>query len=118
MSLVRPSTSRPISGPNSSSISARVALVSSIVSCSSATAMVASSSMRSVRIAATSRGCEERVARGAPLVAMLLHGIDIGRLSSASFDVGLVALDPLDKLVLAHHAAELGPDARQNSRAS
>ena len=41
------------------SISARVASVSSMVSCKSAAAMVASSSLRSVRIAATSSGWEK-----------------------------------------------------------
>ena len=40
-------------------ISARVVGVSSIVSCSNAAAIVASSSLRSVRIAATSSGCEK-----------------------------------------------------------
>ena len=58
-SLVTPSTSLPIAGPKSWSISSRVAPVSSIVSCSSATAMEASSSLRSVRIAATSSGWEK-----------------------------------------------------------
>jgi hypothetical protein len=59
LSLVSPSTSLPMSGPNSSSISCLVAVVSSIVSCSSATAIVASSACISVRIAATSSGCEK-----------------------------------------------------------
>jgi len=54
--LVRPSTSAPISGPNMLSISSRVASVSSIVSCRTAATMVDSSSFRSVRMAATSRG--------------------------------------------------------------
>ncbi len=59
LSLVRPSTSAPISSPNSWSISERVTSVSSITSCSSAATIVASSSFSSVRIAATSRGCEK-----------------------------------------------------------
>jgi hypothetical protein len=59
LSLVNPSTSVPMSGPNRLSISARVVAVSSMVSCKSAAAMVASSSLRSVRIAATSIGCEK-----------------------------------------------------------
>jgi hypothetical protein len=59
LDLGQPLDKRPISSPNSSSISARVAEVSSIVSCSSATAMVASSSRISVRIAATSSGWEK-----------------------------------------------------------
>ena len=58
-SLVRPSTRWPMSGPKIWSISARVVGVSSIVSCSSAAAIVASSSLRSVRMAATSSGWEK-----------------------------------------------------------
>ena len=57
--LVRPSTSAPISSPNIWSISARVTSVSSMTSCSSAVAIVASSSLSSVRIAATSSGWEK-----------------------------------------------------------
>ncbi|MCY1248034.1 hypothetical protein D9M72_614210 [compost metagenome] len=56
--LVRPSTKAPISSPKRSSFSCRVALVSSIVSCRSATAIVDSSRCISVRIAATSSGWE------------------------------------------------------------
>jgi len=57
--FVRPSTSAPISEPKSWSISARVASVSSMTSCSNAVTMVASSSLSSVRMAATSRGWEK-----------------------------------------------------------
>jgi hypothetical protein len=46
---------------------------------------------------------EIRVARGALLVAMLLHGIDIGLVEQRLVDVRLVALHALDKLVLPHH---------------
>ena len=55
-SLVTPSTSRATSLPNSFSISSGVASVSSIVSWRIAVAMVWSSSLRSVRIPATSIG--------------------------------------------------------------
>ena len=90
-SLVRPSTSAPISWPNSWSISARVASVSSIVSCSSAATMVASSSLRSVRIAATSSGCEKiGIAGGPGLRAVRLHGVDIGAVEQVFVGVRVV----------------------------
>ena len=47
------------------------------------------------------------IAGGALLVAMLLHGIDIGLVEQRLVDVGLVALDALDKLVLTHHGRDL-----------
>ena len=43
------------------------------------------------------------IAGGAALVAMLLHGIDVGLVEQRLVDVRLVALDALDKLVLTHH---------------
>ncbi len=43
------------------------------------------------------------IPRGALLMAMLLHGVDIGLVQKGFIDVGLVALDALDKLVLTHH---------------
>ena len=43
------------------------------------------------------------VARGALLVAMLLHGIDVSLVEQRLVHVRLVALDALDKLVLTHH---------------
>ena len=43
------------------------------------------------------------IARGALLMAMLLHGIDIGLVEQRLVDVRLVALDALDKLILTHH---------------
>ncbi len=46
---------------------------------------------------------EVGVAGGALLVAMLLHGVDIGLVEQRLVDVGLVALHALDKLVLTHH---------------
>ena len=57
VSFVTPSTSPAISVPNALSTSSWVERVSSIVSWSSAVAMVASSSCCSVRIAATATGC-------------------------------------------------------------
>ena len=115
--LVRPSTSEPISAPNSASISLRVAAVSSIVSCSSAVAIVASSS----RISARMRGDFERMgeiggAGGALLIAMRLHGIDIGAVEQRLVGVGLVALHALDQLVLTRHGAALLRAARRRRR--
>ena len=43
------------------------------------------------------------ISRGASLVAMLLHGVDIGFVEQRLVHVGLVALNALDKLVLTHH---------------
>ncbi len=104
-SLVRPSTSAPISWPNTWSISARVASVSSMVSCSSAATMVASSSLRSVRIAATSSGCEKYgIAGGAGLGAVRLHGVDIGAVQQVLVGVRVVGPDAFDQVVLPHHA--------------
>ena len=57
VSLVTPSTNSATSLPKRSTISEYVPLVSSIVSCRSAVAIVASSNRCSVRIAATATGC-------------------------------------------------------------
>ena len=46
---------------------------------------------------------EVGIAGSALLMAMLLHGVDIGLVEQRFVDVGLVALDALDKLVLTHH---------------
>ena len=45
------------------------------------------------------------IAVGAPLRAMLLHGVDIGLVEQVLVRVRVVARHPLDKLVLAHHGA-------------
>lgn len=47
------------------------------------------------------------IAGSALLVAMLLHGIDIGLVEQRLVDVRLVALDALDKLILTHHGRDL-----------
>ena len=115
--LVRPSTSAPICGPKLRLISSSVASVSSIVSCRTAAAMVASSSLRSVRIAATSSGWPKiGLARGALLHAMGRHGVDVGAVEEVLVGVGVVAAHPLDELVLPHHAAALGLGERALGR--
>jgi hypothetical protein len=43
------------------------------------------------------------VARGAFLMPMLLHGIDVGPIEQRLVYVRLVALNALDKLILTHH---------------
>jgi len=48
-----------------------------------------------------------RVATGTRLLAMLLHGIDIGFVEQSFVGIGLVFLNPLDELVLPHHAQVL-----------
>ena len=47
------------------------------------------------------------IAGGALLMAMLLHGVDIGLVEQRLVDVRLVALDALDKLILTHHGRDL-----------
>ena len=103
-SLVRPSTSLPISLPNSSSIScARGGGVLDRV------VQQRDRDRRLVEMhVGQDRGDFERmreigIAGGALLMAMLLHGIDIGLVEQRLVDVRLVALDALDKLVLTHH---------------
>jgi len=54
-----PSTSRPISGPNSRSMSSSVATVSSTVSCNSPVTIDAVSSFIRASSPATSTGCEK-----------------------------------------------------------
>ena len=102
--LVSPSTRVPISGPNSWSISARVIGVSSMTSCSSAVTMVASSSFRSVRMAATSSGWEKYgIAGGTLLGAMGLHGVDVSAVEKGLVRLRIVAENSFDELVLPHH---------------
>jgi len=64
--------------------------------------MVESSSLRSVRIAATRGMGEIRIARRALLLAMGLHGIDVARLSNARSCWGC-SDEPLNQIVLSHH---------------
>ena len=51
---------------------------------------------------------EVRIARGALLMAVRLHGVDVGAVEQRLVGAGVVFLDPLDKLVLAHHATPRG----------
>ena len=46
---------------------------------------------------------EIRVAAGALLRAMLLHGIDIGPVEERFIEIGLIGRDLLDEFVLTHH---------------
>ncbi len=59
---------------------------------------------------------EVGVAVGAPLRAMLLHGIDIGLVEQVLVRAWIVARHPLDKLVLAHHGATVQCPRRPRSR--
>ena len=43
-----------------------------------------------------------RIARGALLLAMRLHGVDIGAVEQRFVGIGIVALDPVDQFVLPH----------------
>ena len=46
---------------------------------------------------------EVGVAGGALLVAVRLHGVDVGAIEQGLVGARVVLLDPLDELVLAHH---------------
>ena len=43
------------------------------------------------------------IAGGAPLLAMRLHGVDVGAIEQRFVGVGIVAAHPLDQVVLPHH---------------
>jgi hypothetical protein len=51
------------------------------------------------------RMAEEQVAGGPLLVAVRHHGVHVGTVEQRLVGRGVVALDPLDKFVLAHHPA-------------
>ena len=103
-SLVRPSTSPPISSPNALSISSRVTVVSSIVSCSIAAAIVA---IVDLELGQDGRDFERMgeigIARRPLLAAVRLHREDIGAVQQILVGVRIVAADPLHQLVLPHH---------------
>ena len=46
---------------------------------------------------------EVRVAGGTLLLAVRLHGVDVGAVEQRLIGVGVVAADPLDQIVLPHH---------------
>ena len=103
-SLVRPSTSAPISGPNFSSISAS--------RCGGVLDGVVEQCRHDGRIVelevGQDRGDFERmreigITRGARLRAVRLHRVHIGAVEQVLVGVRIVALDPLDQVVLPHH---------------
>ena len=53
------------------------------------------------------------VARRPALGAVLLHGVDIGLVEERLVDIGLVALNALDKLVLTHHGRLLAGNGKK-----
>ena len=60
---------------------------------------------------------EVRVARGAGLRAVRLHGVDIGAVQQVFVGVGVVGPDALDEVILTHHArARLGRTRHRRSR--
>jgi hypothetical protein len=66
---------------------------------------------------------EIRVARGAPLRAVLLHGVDVGLVEKRLVGMRVIRLHPLDELVLTHHglaallaAPTPGSQPEQNER--
>ncbi len=52
---------------------------------------------------------EVGIARGAPLVAVRLHGIDVGPVEEGLIRLGIVAENALDELVLPHHGPPRSP---------
>ncbi len=48
-----------------------------------------------------------RIARGALLLAVRLHGVDVGAVEQRLVGVGIVAADPLDQVVLPHHGGRV-----------
>ena len=104
MSLVRPSTNTPISLPNSSSISARVAV--------GVLDRVVQQRRRDGRVVELQLGQDRghfqrmreiRIARSALLLAMRLHRVDIGAVEQRLVGVRIVSPDPVDQFVLPHH---------------
>ena len=104
LSLVRPSTSAPISWPNSWSISARVAVgvLDGVVQQRRRDGGVVELEVGQDRRDFERMG-EIGIAGGALLLAMRLHGVDIGAVEQLLVGVGIVAPDPLDQFVLPHH---------------
>jgi hypothetical protein len=66
--------------------------------------MVASSSFRSVRRAATSSGWAKKGSPEARFYAMRAHGVDIGPVEQVLVGIRIVAPDPVNELILPHHA--------------
>ena len=100
MILVRPSTSEPISAPNSASISlARgVGILDGVVQQRRGDGGVVEPHLGEDGGDFERMGEEGRAGRPL-LVAMRLHGIDIGAVEQRLVGVGLVALHPLDQLI-------------------
>ena len=104
--LVRPSTSRPMSSPNIC-----VDLGAGGVGVLDRVVEQRDRDRRVVELeVGQDAGDFERmreigVAVGALLRAMLLHGVDVGLVEQVLVGVRVVARDPLDQLVLAHHGA-------------
>ncbi len=60
---------------------------------------------------------EIRIARGAGLRAVRLHGVDIGAVQQVFVGIGIVGPDALDEVILTHHArARLGRAPHRRSR--
>ena len=102
--LVSPSTSVPISGPNSWSISARVIgrVLDDVVQQRRDDGRVVE-----LQVGEDGRDLERvgeiGVAGGALLVAVRLHGVDVGAVEKRLVRLGIVAENSLDELVLPHH---------------
>ncbi len=104
--LVRPSTSVPISRPNSASISlARgVGILDRVVQQRGGDGRVVEAHLGEDRRDLDGMG-EEGRARRPLLIAMRLHGVDIGAVEQRLVGVRLIAQHALDQLVLTGHGA-------------
>ena len=102
--LVRPSTSRPMSSPNICVDlgAGRVGVLDRVVEQRDRDRRVVELEVGQ-DAGDFERMGEIGVAVGALLRAMLLHGVDVGLVEQVLVGVRVVARDPLDQLVLAHH---------------
>ena len=112
--LVRPSTREPISAPNSASISLPrgAGVLDGVVQQRGGDGGVVEPHLGEDGGDFEGMG-EERGAGGPLLIAMRLHGVDIGPVEQRLVGVGLVALHPLDQLVLAGHGVTPSPSFRR-----
>ena len=104
--LVRPSTREPISAPNSASISLPrgAGVLDGVVEQRRGDGGGIEPHLGKDGRDFEGMG-EERSAGSPLLIAMGLHGIDIGPIEQRLVGVRLIALDPLDQLILAGHGA-------------
>ena len=107
-SLVRPSTSAPMSWPNRliDLGAGRLGILDRVVQQRGGDGGVVELEVGENRRDFDRMG-EIRIAGGAPLLAMRLHGVDIGAVEQVLVGVRIVSAHPLDQVVLPHHLRRL-----------